>query len=360
MVASNPFMRQALDLAWEICGTVGPRPPVGAVLVSGDEVIARGHTEPRPGRHAEMVALDAAGARAKGATMHCTMEPHSVRSLAKPCAQAIAEAGVAKVVAAIKDPSPAENGRGAALLREAGVTVEFGSPSEAREAQELAEGFEKHAATKLPFVTVKMALTLDGRLADDSGEARWISGSEARKRGHALRRRADAVLTGIGTVLADDPRLTARDDGGSSERQPLRVVMDSGGRMPPSARLLDQPGRTLWFTAEGVKPAFSKERLEHAHAPASNEGLDLKAVMAELGRRGATWVLAEAGGKLLGSLLGQGLADRVEAFVAPKLLLGQGARRVQGRELPIADALRLRRVRHEALGDDMLVSGYLD
>lgn len=360
MPHTNRFMRRAFELAWQVCGDTFPRPAVGAVAVKGDTVVGEGATSPRPGNHAEINALEMAGERARGSTLYTTLEPHSVRSLAKPCCEAIAEAGVAKVVVALNDPAPAENGKGVAFLKRAGVEVEYGGSEDAAEAELLVEGFRKRMLSGMPFLTAKIALSLDGRLADDSGSSQWISGMEARRRVHKLRGQADAILTGIGTVLADNPRLTVRE-GNKVVRYPARIVLDSNGRLPQTSQLLNQSGSVLVFTAPGYAPPASAAGAKYVEVAAAQEGLDLKSVMVKLGEFGFNWVLAECGGKLLGNLLKEGLVDRVEAFIAPKLILGKGSYRISSdAPSPLAEALKLKRVKHKTMGDDILISGYLN
>ena len=234
-------MRRALSLARRSLGGVSPNPAVGAVVVNGGVVVGEGRNEPPGGRHAEIVALEQAGDAASGAVMYVSLEPCSHHGRTPPCVDAILDAGIAEVHAAIADPNPHVAGGGAAALRDAGVKVVVGE--RAAEASTLLEAYLKWVTTGRPFVTAKFAMSLDGKIATRSGDSQWITGERARQHVHELRAASDAVMVGVGTVLADDPLLTARDRRGKPlERQPLRVVVDSGGRTPAGARLLSQPG----------------------------------------------------------------------------------------------------------------------
>lgn len=351
------------------------------MVVKDGQVAGEGATEPRPGRHAEAVALQAAGAAARGATMYVSLEPHANQGVAPPCTDAIIAAGIAKVVCPVEDPSPHVSGNGFRQLRAAGVEVVAGGPDEnRRQAAELVEGFAKWVTTRRPLVIAKFAMSLDGKIATRSGDSRWITGEESRRAAHEMRRTADAVIAGIGTVLRDDPRLTARSpSGGYVGRPRLRVIVDTDGRMPSSAALLREPGRVLWVRGEAAGPAVLpsgdpsassgrrvqgegiKATVEAADLPRHPDGLDLDALVTLLGEREACTVLVEGGGTLLGSMFDRGLVDKVAAFVAPVVLGGKAARGPVGGEgvAKMAEALRLRRVRFTQVGEDMLVTGYV-
>ena len=237
-------MQRAIELARSAAGMVSPNPAVGAVVVSGGEIVAEGHTQPPGGPHAEVEALRRAGSRAAGAVLYTTLEPHAHHGRTPPCTQAIIDAGIAEVHSAVTDPNPRVNGAGFARLREAGITVHVGECAE--HAQVLIEAYAKHVVTGLPFVTAKFASSLDGKIATATGDSRWITSVDARAYAHELRAASDAVMVGIGTALADDPQLTARDTHGRPlPRQPTRVVVDSTGRLPPTARMLAEPGETV-------------------------------------------------------------------------------------------------------------------
>ena len=242
-------MSHALELARRAEGRVSPNPPVGAVLVKDGEIVGGGCTQPPGQSHAEAVALSEAGDAARGAALYTTLEPCSHHGRTPPCTDAIVEAGVAEVHAAMLDPNPNVRGGGMAILADAGLGTRLGE-GEAKARLQL-EAYVKYVTTGTPFVTAKFAMSLDGKIATRTGDSKWISGEKARRRVHRLRAAADAVMVGIGTVLADDPRLTARDRHGEPlDTQPIRVVVDTRGRTPPDAGMLGEPGRTLIAAGE--------------------------------------------------------------------------------------------------------------
>ena len=373
--ADAAHMGHALSLAERAVGSVSPNPPVGAVLVRDGEVVGEGYTRPPGQAHAEIVAIGQAGPRARGATLYTTLEPCNHQGRTGPCSEAIIAAGVAEVHSAVTDPNPRVKGGGLSRLSEAGIAVSTGEM--AGEASRLIEGYAKLVTTGTPFVTAKFAMSLDGKIATRTGSSQWITGEEARAYAHRLRAASDAVMVGINTVLADDPRLTARDASGASlDRQPLRVVVDSRGRMPPEARMLGEPGATLVVTASAetrvtLTPALSHQGrgggtpsphrdVETAALPGVDGLVDLEALMSHLGQREVGSVVVEGGGALLGSLFDRGLVDKVCAFVAPVVVGGASAPSPvagEGVEL-IGDALRLRDVEVLRLGEDVAVAGY--
>jgi len=324
-------MRRALDLARRGLGRVEPNPMVGAVLVRQDRVVGEGYHRRFGGPHAEIVALEAAGADARGADLYVTLEPCCHHGKTPPCTEAILAAGVRRVVAAVEDPFPEVAGRGLARLREAGLQVTVGVLEE--EARRLNAAFFKRTRTGRPLVIAKWAMTLDGRLADASGTSRWISGEASRRRVHEVRRICDAVLVGSGTALADAPSLTVRHAEPVPERgQPTRVILDGRLRLPvgaePAASAREVP--VIVYTLQDA-PADAADDLRRAGCevvpvPAGPGGVNLEAVLDDLGRRDASRALVEGGGRVLGSLLAQGLADRVMVFVAPRLLAAGDAR----------------------------------
>jgi diaminohydroxyphosphoribosylaminopyrimidine deaminase/5-amino-6-(5-phosphoribosylamino)uracil reductase len=315
------YMERALRLAQRGLYDTAPNPTVGCVLVAADEIVGEGWTAPAGGPHAERVALAAAGARARGATAYVTLEPCSHYGRTGPCADALVEAGVARVVCALADPNPLVAGGGLGRLERAGISVTVGVLREAAEA--LNRGHVSRMSRKRPWVRVKVAASLDGRTALASGASRWITGDAARADVHYWRARSSAVLTGIGTVLADDPALTARlDDPEVRVLQPARVIVDSQFRTPPTAATLKLPGTVLIFgTAGGDDRA---ERLAAAGARiervAGVPRCDLHAVLARLGALEHNDVLVEAGPTLSGALLTAGLIDELIVYMAPNLL----------------------------------------
>ena len=366
-------MGLALSLAERAAGSVSPNPPVGAVLVRDGEVVGEGYTQPPGKAHAEIVAIRQAGELARGATLYTTLEPCNHQGRTGPCSEAIIEAGVAAVHSAVTDPNPHVKGRGLSRLSEAGIAVSTGEM--AGEASRLIEAYSKLVKTGTPFVTAKFAMSLDGKIATRTGSSQWVTGEEARAYAHRLRAASDAVMVGINTVLADDPRLTARDESGAAAgRQPLRVVVDSRGRMPAAARMLGEPGATLvvtasaegvgdrgWIPASAGKTIDGESRsVETVVLPGEDGLVDLEGLMSYLGEREVASVVVEGGGALLGSLFDGGLIDKVCAFVAPVVVGGAGAPSPvagEGVEL-IGDALRLRDVDVLRLGEDVAVVGY--
>ncbi|TDI91421.1 MAG: bifunctional diaminohydroxyphosphoribosylaminopyrimidine deaminase/5-amino-6-(5-phosphoribosylamino)uracil reductase RibD [Chloroflexi bacterium] len=362
----NPLDR-ALELAEQVKGGVAPRPPVGAVVVLDGEIVGEGSTAPRPGRHAETVALDHAGGLAKGAALYCTLEPHSFQGATPPCTDAIIKAGISSVVSPLEDPNPRVSGNGFRQLKTAGIEVVRESTEEQGiRAELLIEGFAHHLKKRRPLVTLKIASSLDGRIATRTGESQWITGEASRVRAHEMRRQADAVITGIGTVLADDPRLTARDVNGAATGRPLlRVVVDSNGRMPSDAALLGEPGEVLWVVGDDVEVELENlaDSVTVLKSSRTNGKIDLAVVIGELGTRGLHNVMIEAGGELAGAFVEGGFVDKVAAFIAPKIIGGRDAPGpIAGPEpgiTSLADALTLERVTHTVIDGDILVEGYV-
>ena len=355
-------MARALELARRALGSVSPNPAVGAVVVRDGRVVGEGHTNPPGGDHAEVVALKQAGADAEGAALYSTLEPHQYHGRTPPCTDAIIRAGIRHVHYAVDDPNPKVSGRGAETLRSAGIEVSTGEMEE--EANELIEAFSKHVKHGRPFVIAKYAMSADGKIAARSGDARWVTGPESRAHVHRLRAQCDAIMVGVGTVLADDPRLTARDeDGQTLKRQPLRVIVDSAGKTPGGAALLGEPGHTLIATAG--TPLDNGKYLTAAGAevlclPGAAGKVDLDALLETLGKRNVTSVLVEGGGTLMGSLFDLGQVDKVLAFLAPKIIGGMSAPGpVGGRGIDeMSKALALKRPRWQQYGNDMLLTGY--
>jgi len=324
-------MRWALDLARYGRGTASPNPMVGAVVVSDGEIVGEGYHR-APGRpHAEAAALRDAGELASGADLYVNLEPCCHHGRTPPCTEEIIESGVVRVFAAMVDPNPRVAGRGLSRLREAGVQVETGLLED--EAQRLNEAYTKYIGSGMPFVTLKMAMTLDGKIATRTGDSRWISGDEARKWVHRQRAASDAVLVGIGTALSDDPRLTCRLPECPESAQPLRVIADSLARLPAGARLLwEAPERPVLVACTGDAPQGRLEKLRYAGAQVETfqsrpdgDGLDLKSLLHGLAAREITSVLCEGGGELAHGLVFSGLVDSIVIFLAGKLIGGRDA-----------------------------------
>lgn len=322
--ASPPgAMREALALAERAIGLSEPNPRVGCVIVAADgRVIGRGHTQQAGGAHAEVMALRdlrERGETSAGATAYVTLEPCSHHGRTPPCCDALIDAQLARVVFAVEDPNPLVAGQGAARLRAAGIAVESGPLGDV--SRELNIGFFSRMQRGRPWVRMKVAVSLDGRSALDNGASQWITGEAARTDGHAWRRRAGALLTGVGTVLDDDPRLDVRLV--PTARQPLRVIVDSRLETPPAARILDAPGSVLIYAAApdaARAEALRARGAEIALAPGPNGKVDLPAMLADLAARGVNELHLEAGHKLNGSFVRERLVDEYLVYMAPKLL----------------------------------------
>ncbi len=357
------YMRRAMWLAQQALGSTSPNPAVGAVLVKGDEIIGEGFTQPAGDDHAEVVALKQAGERAKGSTLYVTLEPCNHHGRTPPCADAILKAEVAEVHMAIRDPNPSVASGGLERLQSNGTAIRLGEQSEAVKRQ--LEAWFKFVTTGKPFVTAKFAMSLDGKIATRSGDSKWITGDKARWYAHEMRAQSDAMMVGIGTVLADDPQLTARDERGNPrERQPLRIVVDSNTRIPRAARLLSEPGKTLIATgsnAEHSEVTNIGDQVETQPFPSQDGTVDLTALTEFLAKhQDVMSIMVEGGGTLLGSLFDLNLIDKVVAFVAPTIIGGTSAPSPVGGlgAETMIDGLELQRVRWKRLGRDMAIIGY--
>ncbi len=347
------YMRRALTLARKAIGMTSPNPLVGAVIVRSGRIIAEGYHE-RPGLpHAEAVALKHAGSKAKGATLYVNLEPCChLDKRTPPCAQAIIKAGIKRVVIGMTDPNPKVSGRGVELLRSAGIKVDVGILED--EAKELNEFYIKHITTGMPFVILKVAMTLDGKIATERGESRWITSLASRRYVHRLRSEVDAVLTAIGTVKADDPELTVRLVKGKS---PVRIVIDPDFEIPLTTNLLKTPPSTIIFTKNKAHPVLPDgvevEYFEH-------ERLDLRDAMKRLYKRGITSVLIEGGASLNYYALKDGIVDKVLFFIAPKIMGGKGSiPSVGGTSGSLDNAWKIKDIKTRKLGEDILIEGYV-
>ncbi len=360
------LMQQALVLARSAQGFSSPNPPVGAVIARDGVVVGMGATQPVGGPHAEVQALRMAGDLARGATLYVTLEPHQFQGRTPPCTDAIIAAGIQAVFVAMLDPNPRVQGAGVAQLRTAGLRVELGLGAAA--AERLIAPFAHWLATKRPFGIAKIAMSLDGKIATHTGASQWITSAAARTHGHLLRQASGAILVGIETALADDPRLTTRlpDLPPEAIRHPLRVVLDTRGRLPPTARMLDlaTPGQTLIATTNQSDPvwraAMAARGAEILVLPRNAQGrVDLTALWDALGARGVLTVVIEGGSQVLGAAISAGFVQRVWAFVAPIIIGGDGAPGPVGGAgaATLADALRLRWVTVERVGEDVLLAG---
>jgi diaminohydroxyphosphoribosylaminopyrimidine deaminase / 5-amino-6-(5-phosphoribosylamino)uracil reductase len=360
------YMALALALAKLAQGQVSPNPAVGAVIVKDNMVLGQGYTQPPGSDHAEIVALKQAGLEAHGAALYVSLEPCCHFGKTPPCTQAIIEAGISEVHFPIIDPNPIVSGKGHEALQQAGIRTFVGEHAE--EATEVNEAFIKYITTSIPFVTVKFASSLDGKIATRTGDSKWVTGEAARRQVQRIRYIADAVMTGANTVIVDDPHLTVRllDKGGTTRKQPLRIIVDGRGRTPPGAQIFREPGKTIVVVDQALSPEV-KNPLKEAGAelmelPSHEGDIDLSGLLKLLGERHITNVLVEAGGILLGSLFDNGLVDKIVAFMAPMIIGGEDARpSVAGKGIDrLVDATKLKRLKVESVGEDIMITGYVE
>jgi diaminohydroxyphosphoribosylaminopyrimidine deaminase/5-amino-6-(5-phosphoribosylamino)uracil reductase len=360
--ADHRFMRRALALAAKGVGQVSPGPLVGCVIVSpSGEVVGEGFYVYENLKHAETYALEQAGERARGATAYVSLEPHAHHGRTPPCTDALINAGVSRVISPIEDPNPRVSGKGFAHLRAAGVDVAVGLL--AREARQLNEKYLHFMATGRPFVHLKLAASLDGKIATRTGESQWITGPESRARVHELRYEYDAILVGAGTALADDPLLTDRS--GKPQRRPLaRVLLDESLKIPVNAKLIATAGKAPLIIFAGQKAESAKLDLLRSSGVDvvcdESNGRDLDAVLSELSARSIQSVLVEGGAGVAGKLLEAGLVNKVSFFLAPIIIGGRdapGAIGGAGVER-LADALKLHNLEIVRRGEDIEVTGY--
>ncbi len=356
------YMREALALARLGRGRTSPNPVVGAIIVKNGRVVGRGWHQKAGTAHAEIHALAEAGTAAKNATLYVTLEPCCHHGRTGPCTEAIMAAGINRVVVAMTDPNPLVAGCGIGFLRENGIVVETDILS--ADAALLNAAFIKWISCNMPFVTLKNGISLDGKIATRTGNSRWITGEEARLEVHRMRDAADVIITGIGTVLADDPELTTRlPEGGKS---PVRLVVDRLARTPLTAKLVNDNKAPTIIAVSGSAPmdrvaALAVKGVEVLTVPEVAGRLDLEAILRTLGRRGMTQVMVEAGGTLNSSFLFGNYVDRVVMFVAPKIIGGTGAPGPYGgagSDL-LTDAVELEEIIVSQKGPDLMIEGFV-
>ena len=355
------YMRQALKIAKYADGRTSPNPLVGAVVVKDNRIIGMGWHKKAGTEHAEIHALRQAGESAKGATIYVTLEPCSHYGRTPPCSQALIDAGIKRVVVAMTDPNPLVAGRGLDMLRKAGVEVIEDVLTD--EAIRLNEVFLKWITTEMPFVVLKTAMTLDGKIATCTGKSQWITNAVSRQRVHELRDRYDSILVGIGTVLADNPSLTTRLENGQG-KNPIRIIVDSKGRTPLDANVVsDGLAPTILAVTEQAPlekiKAFKNKGIEVLIVN-QGEQVDLKQLMLELGKRKISSVFVEGGAEINYSLVKNQLVDKVYAFVAPKIIGGKTALTPVGGQgiANLENALELENITTEVLQNDILITGY--
>ena len=352
------YMGIALTVGKKARGISSPNPPVGAVLVKNEQVISEGFTG-RPGSpHAEVMAITSAGDGVKGSVLYVTLEPCCHFGRTPPCTEAIIESEVSKVYIAIKDPDIRVSGKGIDRLQKAGIEVVLGVGK--KEAEVDLEAHIKLSKTGIPLITAKFAVSLDGKIATSSGDSKWITSEESRTRAHFMRFESDAIMVGVNTVIADDPRLTVRLDDKKIERQPLRIVIDSSGRIPEDSALFLEKGAIFIASTRDFKVPDNLQNVTTKTFPSRAARVDLAAVLKHLGNIPVSSVLVEGGSELMGSLFDEGLVDKVAAFISPSIIGGKSSlNAVGGRGANVmSEKYSLINVSREFIGPDVLISGY--
>jgi diaminohydroxyphosphoribosylaminopyrimidine deaminase/5-amino-6-(5-phosphoribosylamino)uracil reductase len=355
------YLRIACRLAQKGVGRTSPNPPVGAVLVRRGEIVGRGYHRFAGGDHAEIVAAKRAGMQARGATLYITLEPCSHHGRTPPCTAALIRAGIKEVVCGVQDPNPLVAGRGFRQLRGAGIRVRVGALEQ--ECRNLIAPFAKYITRRVPFVTLKLAATLDGRIATTIGESRWISSEASRRRVHRMRNETDAVVVGLGTVEADDPLLTCRMPGG---RNPRRIILDSGLRISLAAKILRHPDpeKTIVAAGSGVPPtkvrALESLGAQVWRLPVRRNRILWRPLLGRLARAGVVSVMIEGGGATAASALREKIVDRIVFFYAPKILGGDGRAMIEGLGIRrMRNALGVTGLLMKKSGADWMVTGNL-
>ena len=354
------YMDRALELAENAIRNVSPNPPVGALIVSNGRVVGEGWTQPPGKNHAEIVALNQAKQLAKDSTLYITLEPCCFHGRTPPCVEAIVEAGIKEVYVSISDPNPKVNGNGLAYLKNAGINVLMGERAEV--AEKLIEGYKKYIVNEMPFVTVKYAMSLDGKIASKNMDSKWISSENSRSYVQKMRNSMDAIMVGSNTVRQDNPNLTVRDEVGEPiEDQPLRVIIGGDRIIDSKSNVLKQPGDVLIAVARAeMVDSLQKSGFKVECMPDSNGKVDLVSFMNLLASKyEITNILVEGGGKLIGALFDLSLVDKIAVFVSPLIIGGEQAITGvggQGVEL-IKDAFRLNDVQMTKLDSDILITG---
>ena len=357
------FMRMALNLAKKGQGYTSPNPMVGAVIVKNGEVVGRGYHRAAGHAHAEVAAIEDAGIKARGATLYVNLEPCNHTGRTPPCTRKILQAGIRRVIMAIADPHTRAGG-GAAFLRQQGIEVLSGVCE--KQAAGLNEAFVKYVSTGCPFVIVKCAATLDGRIATRTGDSRWVTGEKARRFVHRLRHAVDAILVGIGTVRADNPRLTTRLEDKKGV-DPVRIVLDTHLSISPDAGILALDSDADTILIAGKKAAQAKRKQLHQQGvriieqPLKKGRIDLSSLMVRLGSEGITSLLIEGGSAVLTSALKSGIVDKVLFFYAPKILGGDDGVPICRGSGPalMKDSIQLKHIRVQRFAEDVMIEGYI-
>lgn len=355
------FIERAMKLAWRAKGKTSPNPLVGALVVKNNEVIASGYHKKAGLPHAEALVLDAAGERAKAATLYVTLEPCAHFGRTPPCTERIIRSGIKEVIIGMVDPNPLNNGKGIAILRSRGIRVQVGFLED--RLKKLNEVFIKYITKKMPFVTVKVAQSLDGKSASKTGDSKWITSDKSRAFSHRLRRDYDAVMVGVNTVLRDNPKLQAW----YAKKSPVKIVVDSQLSTPQQANIFSDNARVIIVTLP-AKPGQETENRKLLSQKAEilevkeKEGqINLKSMMKKLAQLEIANILVEGGGTLIGSLFDEGLVDKILFFISPKIIGGKEAiSSVMGEGISRIDrAVKLKEVKLRRIGEDFLVEGYV-
>ena len=359
--ADKGYMRLALRLALKGAGRTSPNPMVGAVLVRGRRIVATGYHRRAGSDHAEIIALKRAGERARGATLYLNLEPCDHQGKTPPCTLSIIKSGIKRVVVGMADPNPLVAGKGIRRLRRAGIQIDVGLLQE--QCRRLNEAYCKYITRRVPFVILKLAASLDGNIATSAGDSRWVTGPEARRYVHELRNGADAVLVGVGTVLADNPRLTCRIPGG---RDPWRIVLDGRLRIPLTASVLRARGPQKTIIVAGPRVAIKKvtaiERCgaEVLRFPLRDGVIPFASVLRELATRGIVSVMIEGGAITAARALRDKVVDKICFFYAPKIIGGDGKAMIAALGIrKISHSRQIKNLGVQTLGRDLLVTGYL-
>lgn len=355
------FMRLALQLAKRAQGETSPNPIVGALVVKNGRIVGKGYHKKAGLPHAEIVALEDAGKRALGATLYVTLEPCAHFGRTPPCVDEIIASGIKKVVIGMIDPNPLNNGKGISILRQHKIKVETGFLED--DLRRLNEVFIKYITKKMPFVTVKVAQSLDGKIATKGGDSKWITSDISRAYAHRMRKNYDAIVVGVNTVLRDNPRLNAW----FSRRQPVKVVIDSQLSITQDANIFSSPGEVIIITlpispgqeTENRKILSNKAKILEVKEKSGQ--IDLKSTLRKLTQIGITNILVEGGGTLIGSLFDEGLVDKILFFISPKIIGGKDSiSSVMGKGIARIDrAIKLRNIKFRRLGEDLLVEAYV-
>ncbi|MBT9132483.1 bifunctional diaminohydroxyphosphoribosylaminopyrimidine deaminase/5-amino-6-(5-phosphoribosylamino)uracil reductase RibD [candidate division NPL-UPA2 bacterium Unc8] len=352
------YMKAALRLAVKGRGYVSPNPMVGAVIVYDGQIVGKGYHKKAGLPHAEINALKESGEAAKGATLYVNLEPCNHQGKTPPCTDKIIEAGISKVVVAMEDPNPLNSGEGFRRLKSAGINVKTSILE--NEARQLNEAFIKFIKTGEPFITAKIAMSLDGKIATRTGESKWITGIKARKYVQKLRSEVDAILVGINTIIKDDPGLKA----GNRKEKPIRIILDSQARIPLKARVLTgRPKTMIAITKYATISKINELKKTGAEVLITGEKggkIDLKELMKKLGKLGVTSLLLEGGGEVLSSALSARVVDKALFFIAPKIIGGRDAPTTVGGEgiKSISEAVSLKRIKVRRFEEDVLIEGY--